>query len=208
MSEGFAGGRIHIEPGHRIVAEAARARIFSDPERREAVDVKCDDFDGVVLYVAVSPEQKEVMRVSIFAPCFAQIKEAVGDRYFEELYHSVGSWLITRWVDLQVILNTSDRVDSSITQSSRRLVFILLTNEYLTWSDFHCLKQFNLWFGIGKIINDPSTNLAVTLFESLFDERIQDAVGNHFTIVPAILNNLTIHWVSLYLLFQHVFAAD
>ena len=91
MSEGFAGGRIHIEPGHRIVAEAARARIFSDPERREAVDVKCDDFDGVVLYVAVSPEQKEVMRVSIFAPCFAQIKEAVGDRYFEELYHSVGA---------------------------------------------------------------------------------------------------------------------
>ena len=36
----------------------------------------------------VQPEEKEVLRVSFMAPCFAQVKEAVGDQYFEELYNS------------------------------------------------------------------------------------------------------------------------
>jgi hypothetical protein len=41
-------GRIYLEAGHRVVAETVRARIFyeGDPEKREAVDVKADDFDG------------------------------------------------------------------------------------------------------------------------------------------------------------------
>lgn len=65
-----------------------RARIHSDADKREAVDVKADDFDGVSFYVCVLPEQREVLRVSLFVPCFAQIKAAVGDKYFEELYAS------------------------------------------------------------------------------------------------------------------------
>jgi len=82
------GGRIHLEAGHRVVAETVRARIFydGDPEKREAVDVKADDFDGTSFYVMVPPEQKHLMRVSFFAPCFADIKEAVGDGYFTELF--------------------------------------------------------------------------------------------------------------------------
>lgn len=95
MSEGFGAGRIHIEPAHRIVAEAVHSLVYADADKRNAVGVKADDFDGVVLYVNVEPEQKEVMRVSIFAPCFKEIKEAVGDGYFEELYGSVGGKIDT-----------------------------------------------------------------------------------------------------------------
>ena len=82
------GGRIHLEAGHRVVAETVRARIFyeGDPERREAVDVKADDFDGVSFYVMVLPEQKNMMRVSLAVPCFQAVKDAVGDGYFAELF--------------------------------------------------------------------------------------------------------------------------
>ena len=59
-------------------------------DKREAVDVKADDFDGVSFYVCVIPEQKEVLRVSLFAPCFAEIKDSVGDAYFAELYAFAG----------------------------------------------------------------------------------------------------------------------
>ena len=57
-------------------------------DKREAVDVKADDFDGVFFYVCVAPEQRDVLRVSLFAPCFSQIKEAVGEQYFADLYSS------------------------------------------------------------------------------------------------------------------------
>jgi len=67
--------------------------VFAEPDQRDAVDVRCDDFDGVTYYVSVLPEQKNVLRVSLFAPCFAELKEAVGDRYFEDLYASVGGVL-------------------------------------------------------------------------------------------------------------------
>ena len=87
----YSGGRIHIEPGHRIVAECVRARIYAEADKREAVDVKCDDFDGVSLYVCVLPEQKQTLRVSLLVPCFAEIKDAVGPQFFEELYNPVGA---------------------------------------------------------------------------------------------------------------------
>jgi hypothetical protein len=73
------------------VAETVRARIHADPDKREAVDVKADDFDGVSFYISVTPEQKEVMNVSLFVPCFKQIQDAVGAAYFEELFAGYGS---------------------------------------------------------------------------------------------------------------------
>jgi len=91
-SEG-TGGRIHLEPGHRIVAEACRARIFADADKREAVDVKADDFDGCMLYVCVLPESKDILRVSLFTSCFAEVKESVGDAYFQERYNFAGAKL-------------------------------------------------------------------------------------------------------------------
>lgn len=80
-----------MEAGHRVVAETVRARIHAPSDAREACDVKADDFDGVSIYVCVRPDEKSVMRVSAFVPCFAEIKEAVGDRYFEELYAPHGT---------------------------------------------------------------------------------------------------------------------
>ena len=50
--------------------------------------MKADDFDGVFFYVCVDPEKRDLLRVSLFAPCFAQIKEAVGEQYFTDLYSS------------------------------------------------------------------------------------------------------------------------
>ena len=88
-------GRIHIEPAHRVVAECVRARVYAEPEHREAVDVKCDDFDGVTFYICVLPEQRDVLRISIFTPCFDQIQAMVGDAYFRDLYAEVGAAIDT-----------------------------------------------------------------------------------------------------------------
>ena len=71
-------GRIHIEPAHRVVAETVRARVYADYDHREAVDVKCDDFDRVTFYICVAPEQKEVMRV-------IQMEQAQASRALQRL---------------------------------------------------------------------------------------------------------------------------
>jgi len=86
---------IHIEPSHRVVREAVSARVHARPEHREAVDVKCDDFEGVTFYVCILPDDKDTMRVSLYVPCFAAIEEAVGKGYFEGLYSEVGAVLET-----------------------------------------------------------------------------------------------------------------
>ena len=79
-----------MEPGHRVVSETVRARIHAEPDMREACDVKADDFDSTSIYICVRPEEKDVMRVSVFAPFFGEVHEAVGARYFEELFAPYG----------------------------------------------------------------------------------------------------------------------
>jgi len=76
---------IHLEPGHRIVAETVAARIHSAPDKREAVDVRCSDF-GAQYYVSVQPDEKHMVRVSLWLRCFDEVMEAVGDRWFQEFY--------------------------------------------------------------------------------------------------------------------------
>merc|ERR1711920_45043 len=76
---------IHLEASHRIVAETVAARVHSDPEKREAVDVRCADF-GAQYYVSVTPEERHILRVSLWLKCFEEIKEAVGDGFFQEMY--------------------------------------------------------------------------------------------------------------------------
>mmetsp|Transcript_19598 Transcript_19598/g.64815 ORF Transcript_19598/g.64815 Transcript_19598/m.64815 type:complete len:310 (+) Transcript_19598:40-969(+) len=77
---------LHLEPGHRIMAEALAARIHAPPDRREAVDVRCSDF-GVQYYLCVPPEQQNVLKLSVWVRCFAEVVEGVGEAFFaEQLY--------------------------------------------------------------------------------------------------------------------------
>ena len=87
-------------------------------EKREAVDVKADDFDGVSFYVCVIPEQKEVLRVSLFAPCFAEIKDSVGDAYFAELYAFAGVSLEVRCFTVRLVKGESSFTARTISSSS------------------------------------------------------------------------------------------
>ena len=76
---------IHLEQGHRIVAETVSARFQAEPDKREAVDVRCSDF-GTQYYVCVPPERKNIVQVSLWLSCFDEVKDLVGERYFQELY--------------------------------------------------------------------------------------------------------------------------
>jgi len=76
---------IHLEPGHRIVAETLAARFHAPPDKREAVDVTCSDF-GCQYYVCVAQEEKHILRVSLWLRCFEEIRDMVGANYFQEMY--------------------------------------------------------------------------------------------------------------------------
>ena len=76
---------IHLEPGHRIVAETVAARLHSAPDKREAVDVRCSDF-GAQYYVSVQPEEKHILRVSLWLRCFEEIVDAVGQGWLQDFY--------------------------------------------------------------------------------------------------------------------------
>ena len=97
---------IHLEPGHRIVAETIAARVHSPPEKREAVDVRCSDF-GAQYYVSVQPEQKNIMRVSLWLHCYDEVKDLVGERFFQEMYPGLESpqqgYSLTLAVDLDML---------------------------------------------------------------------------------------------------------
>ena len=97
---------IHLEPGHRIVAETIAARIHSPAEKREAVDVRCSDF-GAQYYVSVSPEQKNIMRVSLWLHCYDEVKDLVGERFFQEMYPGLEApqqgYSLTLAVDLDML---------------------------------------------------------------------------------------------------------
>mmetsp|Transcript_17748 Transcript_17748/g.44632 ORF Transcript_17748/g.44632 Transcript_17748/m.44632 type:complete len:314 (-) Transcript_17748:433-1374(-) len=82
-------GRIHLEPGHRAVGESVAARVKTAAGKREAVKVECSDFDGV-RYKVEMPD-KDTLCVSIFVRNFPEIKDLVGDKYFQELYKGMCS---------------------------------------------------------------------------------------------------------------------
>ena len=187
------GGRIHLEAGHRVVAEAVRARIFSDPERREAVDVKADDFDGVSFYVSVAPEEKTIMRVSLFVPCFAEIKDAVGDQYFQDLFAGYGTfetpqpgYSLTVVVDLESLPADDAEREGLVTKLStlkRDVVGAPL------WVSFKALlggvmppRTYYIvpYRPTETMYIVPSDDLVVVVYSIVFDNHVEQAIARVF----------------------------
>lgn len=78
-------GRIHLEPGHRAVAETVAARLKASAGKRESVKVECSDFDGV-RYRVETMDDKDTLCLSLAVRNFAEIKDAVGEKYFLDKY--------------------------------------------------------------------------------------------------------------------------
>ena len=78
-------GRIHIEPGHRAVGESIAARLNTPAAKRESMKVECSDFDGV-RYKVEMMDDKDTLSVSLAVRNFAEIKDAVGEKYFTDKY--------------------------------------------------------------------------------------------------------------------------
>ena len=189
-------GRIHIEPAHRVVAETVRARVYSDAEHREAVDVKADDFDRVTYYVCVAPEQKEVLRVSLFVPCWATIREAIGDEYFSALYAEVGAaveatpqpmYSLTVAIDLdaaaQLDAAGKDAMVSRMATMKRDVMGAAL------WVCFKALlaggKPPRTHYAIPYRPSEmmyvvPSDDLVVVVYAIAFDNHVEQAIAKVF----------------------------
>jgi len=194
MADG-SGGRIHIEPGHRIVAEAVRARIYAEPAQREAIVVQADDFDGCAFYVTVQPEQKEILRVSLLAPCFADIKDAVGDGFFQEMYNFAGvtietppqpGYSFTVAVNLDAVPADSATKDELVTRLStmkRDVVGAPL------WVCFRSLlagarpprSHYTVPYRKNEVMYVvPSDDLVVVVYSVHFDNHVEQAIAKVF----------------------------
>lgn len=75
---------IDLEPGSRIIAESISKQFKNS--KREAIDVRAADFDGVEHYVRVDPDAKNIMMVSINLPCLEEIVQQCGQQYLTNLY--------------------------------------------------------------------------------------------------------------------------
>jgi len=188
------GGRIHIEPAHRVVYETVRARIFADPAEREAVDVRSDDFDGVTYYVSVLPEQKNVLRVSLFAPAFAELKEAVGEKFFADMYTAVGAvveapqqgYSLTVAVDLDTLpadAEAKEKLADRLSTMKRDVAGAPL------WVAFKALlggvKPPRSYYAIPNRPNEmmyvvPSDDLVVVVYAISFANHIEQAIARAF----------------------------
>ena len=190
-------GRIYLEAGHRVVAETVRARIFyeGDPEKREAVDVKADDFDGVSFYVSVSPEEKNLMRVALQVPCFKAIKDAVGEGYFAELFGlfaccsleaPMPGFSLTVLVNLDALpASESEKEDlvSKLSTLKREVVGAPL------WVCFRALltgsKPPRSYYVVPyrpaeTMYVVPSDDLVVVVYTVSFDDHVERAIANSF----------------------------
>jgi len=190
-----AGGRIHIEPGHRIVAEAVRARIHCDVDKREAVDVKADDFDGASFYVCVLPERKDILKVSLFVPCFPEINDGVGVKYFEERYASIAgtsieqtepNYSITVAVNLDQVsddMATKDNIVKCLSEMKRDV------NGAPLWICFRALlagaKPPRSHYVIPYRPREtmyvvPSDDLVIVIYSVHFENHVEQAIAKVF----------------------------
>mmetsp|Transcript_78 Transcript_78/g.310 ORF Transcript_78/g.310 Transcript_78/m.310 type:complete len:312 (-) Transcript_78:242-1177(-) len=82
---------IHIEPGHRIVAEAIKDVLAS--ETKYAIDVSAADHNDVMYKLFSDPDAPHVLTVSVRVSCFEQVAEQVGMEWFRQRY---GQMLLDR----------------------------------------------------------------------------------------------------------------
>jgi actin related protein 2/3 complex subunit 2 len=124
MTDSQTAGRIHLEVGHRVVAEFVSARLYSPPDKREAVQVKCNDFDNTKYSAETKVDATNVLLVSFYTECFEEVKEAVGMGYFDELYAGMiqpqpeFGFSITLAVDLDRVPDDPVRKDALVAQLS------------------------------------------------------------------------------------------
>ena len=81
-------------------------------------------------------------------------------------------------------------------------LLLALKNNNKAWFDSQSLEEVDLRSGVWESFHDPSVNFAVTLFQSLFDQWVDDVVWDQFTGVNALRNDSTNIWVMLDLMLE------
>jgi len=195
---------IHLEPGHRIVAETVAARIHSTPDKREAVDVRCSDF-GSQYYVSALPEEKQMLRVSLWVANFQQIKDLVGESFFSKQYSEEGTCLespqqgysLTVAVNLDEIPQDTEKKDALV----RKLASIKRD-----------VVGAPLWVCFTALLNGgnpprpyyvvetrpdeamyviPSKDLVVVVYSLSFENQVEQAIAKVFVQVRCIARQPT-----------------
>jgi actin related protein 2/3 complex subunit 2 len=164
---------------------------MAPPDRREAVDVRAADFDQVMYYVSVTPEDRDTMRVSLWCRCFDEIKAAVGEGYFNELYPGMVTspaqgYSITVAVDLNSVPSDDagkDALAKKLAAMKRDVVGAPL------WICFKSLLDGGRvpkpFYAVNYRSTEcmyviPSSDLVVVVFALDFENHIEQAIAKVF----------------------------
>lgn len=83
-------GMILLKPGNRILEETFRSQLMAEG-KREAVDVRLNDFDDVKYRVCVEKDDLDTLKFSMSLPCWEDIKAKGGEDALKEIY---GEWVV------------------------------------------------------------------------------------------------------------------
>uniref|UniRef100_A0A6S9SAF1 Arp2/3 complex 34 kDa subunit n=1 Tax=Chrysotila carterae TaxID=13221 RepID=A0A6S9SAF1_CHRCT len=185
---------IHLEPGHRIVADAVAMCVHSSPEKREAVDVRCSDF-GCHYYVCAAPEEPHILRVSLWTRCFDAVQEQVGKSYFQEIYPGLvdsplPEYKLTLRINLDELPSDSQEKDAFV----RRIA--CLKRDVLGAPLLICFKALldgptpsravyavpyredeTMWVIPAR---SPANDLVVVVFSICFENPVEQAIAKAF----------------------------
>lgn len=192
MSSDSHAGRIHLEPSHRVVAETVAARVHSNPDQREAVDVKCDDFDGATYYVSVAPEEKNILRVSLYVNNYKEIVDAVGGGHFQALYsgmispNPVPGYSLTLVVDLDQLPADAAARDELVKKMSTMkrdvvgaplwITFKSLLDGVAPPSPFYVVN----YRPEESMYIVPSNDLVIVVYSIVFENQVEQAIARAF----------------------------
>jgi len=107
-----------LEAGNRILAETVTSVINEtfegEEEKREPMDVRLCDFDDVSYRVTIEADARNILKVSMAAPCMSQISDVGAQVAIDELYkdisvEAVGGMDVTLSIDLDELKEDAEK---------------------------------------------------------------------------------------------------
>ena len=183
---------IHLEPGHRIVGETVAARINAE-RHEEAVDVRAADFDHVEYHVTINPDERTLMKVSVKVPAFDEVKAAVGDAYFSDLYGGMlapaaeQGFSLTLNVDLAACATLDAAGKDALVRKLQCMARDVLGAPL--WECLRCLEKempppkpsYTIPYrGNENMYIVPSSDLCVVVYSFAFENAVEQAIAKVF----------------------------
>jgi len=180
---------ILLEPGNRILADNVSYKIKSyDPkEKKEAVDIRLCDLDGVSYRVYADPAAPSILLISMALPCWNEIKGMGGQDALEKHYGALVTdpqqdFDITLKIELDKLPMPADELVNRISLFKSNIVGGVFARHFTNLAKGAAPEapcKFNLRPDTRIYIFSSSEKVTV-IFDVSFTERVDIAVAKVF----------------------------